>query len=121
MEEAESLCDVVAIMDRGRILASGEVKALVTASSGTTIDVTLSHPVPEFAAALASAAGVTEVVAHDELRYAVQALDQDRGLGAVVGVAGRHNIMFEALRIVPPSLEQVFLTLTGHAVRDETE
>ena len=121
MEEAETLCDIVAIMDHGRILAHGNVQQLVTSASGTTIDVTLTLPAPEFATALASAPGVTEVVAHDELRYAIQALDQARGLAALISVAGQHGIMFETLRIVPPSLEQVFLSLTGRETRDRSE
>jgi len=118
-EEAESLRDRVAIMDHGRILACDEVGRLVASVSGTTIDVTLGQPSPGFAAALAESAGITSVTTQDDRYYAVQAADQERGLAALVSVAGRNNVTFEALRIVPPSLEQVFLSITGHELRDE--
>ncbi len=119
IEEAESLCDRVAIMDHGRILACDDVGRLVASVSGTTIDVTLGQPSPDFAAALSESAGITSVTALDDHRYAVQAADQERGLAALVGVAGRNGVTFEALRIVPPSLEQVFLSITGRGLRDE--
>jgi len=120
MEEAENLCDRVAIMDHGRVLACDDVQRLVTSISGTTIDVTLAEPSPAFEAALSSSAGVTGVTAHDDRRYAVQAADQEHGLAALVGVAGRSGVTFESLRIVSPSLEQVFLSLTGHELRDRS-
>ena len=120
IEEAESLCDRVAIVDHGRILACDEVQRLVASVSGTTLEVTLAQPSPDFEAALSSSAGVTGVTAHDSRRYAVQAADQEHGLAALVGVAGRNGVTFESLRIVSPSLEQVFLSLTGHELRDKS-
>jgi len=118
MEEAEHLCDRVAIMDHGQVLACDEVRRLVATASGATIEVTLGKPCPPFEAAVSSAPGVTSVTAHDALRFAVQAADQDRGLAALVGVAGQNGVAFEALRIIPPSLEQVFLSMTGRELRD---
>ncbi len=119
MEEAESLCDRVAIMDHGRILACDDVERLVASVSETTIDVTLGRPSPDFAATLSESAGITSVTAQDDRRYAVQAVNQERGLAALVGVAGRNGVTFEELRIIPPSLEQVFLSITGHELRDK--
>jgi ABC-2 type transport system ATP-binding protein len=120
IQEAEQLCDRVAIMDGGRILACDDVPRLVASVSGTTLEVTLAQPCAGFAPALAAAPGITSVTPHDgTLRFAVQAADQERGLAALVGVAGRSGVSFEALRILPPSLEQVFLSLTGRELRDE--
>ncbi len=118
MEEAEILCDRVAIIDHGRMLVCDEVAHLVASASGTTIEVTLADPSDEFEAALAAAPGVSGVTRHDDRRYAVQSADQERGLAALVSVAGRNNVTFEALRVVRPSLEQVFLELTGYELRD---
>jgi len=120
MEEAENLCDRVAIMDHGRVLACDDVQRLITSASGTTLEVTLAEPCTAFEAALCGSPGITGVLAQDDRNYAVQALDQERGLAALVGVAGRSGVTFETLRIVPPSLEQVFLSLTGRDLRDET-
>lgn len=119
MEEAELLCDRVAIMDAGRILACDDTAALVRSQAGTTVEVTLAAPVANFAAVMGEADGVESVIELGERTYALSVPDQRRGLAAVVGVAGRCGIEFEELRIVPPSLEQVFLTLTGRDLRDE--
>lgn len=118
MEEAEALCDRVAIMDHGRILACDKVAALVSTHSGTTIEAALATPFAGFEAALSGAAGILGVTPVDEVAYTIQATDQGRGLAALVGVAGQDGVTFETLRIVPPSLEQVFLSLTGHELRD---
>jgi ABC-2 type transport system ATP-binding protein len=118
MEEAEALCDRVAIMDHGKILACDEVSALIAAQSGTTIEVKLAEPAPDFQSAMQAASGVESVTALGGNAYAVLASDQEHVLAAVVGVAGRCGISFETLRIVPPSLEQVFLSLTGRDLRD---
>ena len=118
MEEAEALCERVAIMDHGRVLACDTVAALVGGHSGTAIEVSLAAPFAGFEAALSAAPGVLGVVAEGATSYTVQAADQERGLAALVGVAGRGGVTFETLRIVPPSLEQVFLSLTGRELRD---
>lgn len=120
IEEAEHICDRVAIMDHGRILACDEVERLVASAAGTTIEVTLLDPFPDFARALSSAAGIASVTGDDETSYMVEAADQGQGLAALVGLAGRDGLTFRELRIVPPSLERVFLSLTGHELRDET-
>jgi ABC-2 type transport system ATP-binding protein len=118
MEEAEALCDRVAIMDHGQILACDKVPALIAAQSGTTIEITLSEPSPDFVAAITTQPGIESVTEMEGAALAVLAADQERGLAAVVGAAGRTGVSFETLRIVPPSLEQVFLTLTGRDLRD---
>jgi len=120
MEEAETLCDRVAIVDHGRVLACDEVPRLVTSVSGTRLEVTLAEPSGEFEQALSSSDGVADVTALDDRRYVVQAANQERGLAALVAVAGRNGISFEELRILPPSLEQVYLSLTGHELRDRS-
>jgi ABC-2 type transport system ATP-binding protein len=119
MEEAEEICARVAIIDHGRLLACDEVSRLVSSASGTTIEVTLAYPNDAFEAALSTAQGVTAVTRQDDRRYAVQAADQERGLAALVSIAAQNGVTFEALRIVRPSLEQVFLELTGRELRDE--
>jgi ABC-2 type transport system ATP-binding protein len=119
MEEAESLCQRVAIMDHGRIIDCDTVEALVSSSSGTIFEVTLAEPQPAFTALLAGMPGILEVHEQGDGRFAVTSHDQAKGLAALVDAAGAHGVRFEALRIVPPSLEQVYLSLTGEALRDE--
>jgi ABC-2 type transport system ATP-binding protein len=91
MEEAQKLCDRVAIIDQGRVLAEGTVDELIEAHGGESLlsiqagesvrTVTAADPLPEMAAAL-----------RDE---------------ATTG-----------LKLEPPDLERVFLNLTGRTLRD---
>lgn len=120
MEEAETICDSVAIMDHGRILACDGVQELIRSAAGALIEIALARPADGFADRLASGGGVTEVSSTDGLRYVVRAADQSRGLSAVVAAAAAAGAEFAEMRVVPPSLEQVFLSLTGRDLRDRT-
>lgn len=91
MEEAQRLCDRVAIIDQGRLLAEGGVESLIAAHGG--------------------AAWITAVTpAGDERR---QTSDPLRDLQRVVS---RPDVV--SIRIDRPDLESVFLNLTGRTLRD---
>jgi ABC-2 type transport system ATP-binding protein len=120
MEEAEALCDRVAIMDRGRIVACDSVRRLVGSVQGTVFQVALAEPSEEFARALGCRGGILEVSRYGEREYQVVAASQEQGLAALVDVAARDGLRFRELDVSPPNLEQVFLKLTGKALRDET-
>jgi ABC-2 type transport system ATP-binding protein len=116
MEEAEVVCDRLAIMDHGRILEEGTVKELVgrhfqdRAVRFDRTD-TLADGV------LAALAGVTSV-AHESgevVLYTRNVPGTIEGLLAVAEAAGTEP---ENLTIRRPTLEDVFLGLTGRALRD---
>jgi ABC-2 type transport system ATP-binding protein len=110
MEEAERLCDRVAIVDRGRIVALDTVGRLI-ASLGEERRVIFTHEGPLDDAPLRALPGVARVE-----RLGDSVIVSVRG----VGTAGRVTtaleelgIAFDALRIERPTLEDVFLALTG--------
>jgi ABC-2 type transport system ATP-binding protein len=119
MEEAESLCNRVAIMDHGRIVACDSVRSLVRSISGVVFRVELAEPSDPFERELARQPGVLEVNRYRDSHYQVVAADQEQGLAVLVELAGRHQIKLQGLEISSPNLEQVFLRLTGKALRDE--
>ena len=51
-------------------------------------------------------------------RYQVVAKDQEQGLGGLLTAASELRLTLEGLDITRPSLEQLFLNLTGKALRD---
>jgi ABC-2 type transport system ATP-binding protein len=116
MDEAERLCDRVAIVDRGRIIALGTPRALVAAHVGQEIvefqvDGVLAEPdlkgLPAVQAARPAAGGWQLVT--DQVHVAIPALLallRGRGLAAV------------ALSTHRATLEDVFVTLTGRRLRD---
>ncbi|MCA9685072.1 MAG: ABC transporter ATP-binding protein [Myxococcales bacterium] len=100
MEEAERLCDRVAIIDHGRILASGRTKELLAAHGGDA---------PTLVVELADEAAPRRIVDADP----VAAL---RGLSDELAAAGRPAP--RSFHVERPTLEGVFLELTGRSLRD---
>jgi ABC-2 type transport system ATP-binding protein len=118
MEEAETLCERLAIMDHGKILASGtpsELKELVKAA--TIITIQTAGPTPEFIADLRGMPGVETVdVREDELEVRAQT---SRGiLPLIANAAMARDIELTDVNVQPPSLETVFITLTGRKLRE---
>ncbi|MCP2340820.1 ABC transporter ATP-binding protein [Actinomadura rupiterrae] len=118
MEEAEALCERVAVIDHGKVLASGTVDDLkASAGADTVITVSYDGPVPDGVAKLRDRGGVTKVeVTGTQVRVFAQAADGLLGeLVAIGSSAGTGVTDASQLR---PSLESAFLTLTGREYRE---
>jgi ABC-2 type transport system ATP-binding protein len=126
MEEADTLCQRLAVIDHGTIVSEGTPTALKAELGGEVL--TLSFPTDD----------------PDALRVLVaRGADALRGLGGLAEVKeaerevianlsnGAHEVLPEALRaleragvdariaVSPPTLDDVFIKLTGHALREE--
>jgi ABC-2 type transport system ATP-binding protein len=120
MDEAERLCDRVAIMDHGKIIALGTPRELI-ASIG------VEHVV-EFSAGGASKAltvsalgeieGVREVKSENG-SVQLQVTELHRAVPALLAELDRQGLPLTELRTHSASLEDVFVTLTGRRLRDE--
>jgi len=106
MEEARRLCDRVAIMDRGRILACDTVDGLIGQYGGRSV-VTAELERPPIDSSILPA-----LLDGTSLRF-----DTDEPLQAVGRLAGA-GVQFATLRVDRPDLETVFLSLTGRSLRD---
>jgi ABC-2 type transport system ATP-binding protein len=113
MEEADRLCDRLAIIDKGKLLALDTTAALkAKAPGGTLIDLTLDGDAADAASRAATLPGVSDATgAGDMLR--VRSTAGGRIISEVIEAAesaGRHvkNISLEE-----PSLETLFISLTG--------
>jgi ABC-2 type transport system ATP-binding protein len=116
MEEAEILCDRVAIMDHGRILAAGTVSELV--------DSRFSERSVRFVAIagldderLAAFPGVSEVKRENGVSV-LFTRDVPATIGAVLAATERLRVEPQDLAVRRATLEDVFLDLTGRALRD---
>jgi ABC-2 type transport system ATP-binding protein len=106
MEEAQRLCDRVAIMDQGRMLALDTVDGLVIRHGGQAlVEVELEHLPSDPATLRGTLDGHT-------LRIAT---DQPFEEGARLLAAG---VKFNTFKVERPNLETVFLALTGRRLRD---
>ncbi len=106
MEEAERLCDRVAIIDQGRILAMGAVDDLIAEHGGDSI------VDGELAETPASPDNLPGELEGNRLRV------QTREPLEVVGQLAGAGINFKTLKIERANLEAVFLNLTGRRLRD---
>jgi len=116
MEEADRLSDRLAIMDHGRLLASGtpaELKRQVGAA--TVLDLHLERPSAELVERLAAMPGVKEArLLPDGIR--LFSSGSDGLLPRVVELTQGAGL--RDLRVTEPTLETVFITLTGRELRD---
>ena len=113
MEEAEQLCDRVAIVDHGRLLAcDAPAELLRRAPGGTLIEISLDGPAAPVAAAARAVAGVLTV----EARETTLAVYHPRGGEAVaplIGAVQSAGRQVTNIRLAAPSLETLFISLTG--------
>jgi ABC-2 type transport system ATP-binding protein len=118
MEEAERLCDRVAILDHGRIAALDTPAALIR-SLGAEERVVFSVDAP-LPAALLQALSATGRVAVEGERVVIHGADgrQTPLVSQVVSLLAGSGIRFRDLRTEQPNLEDVFLKLTGRAMRE---
>ncbi len=119
MEEAERLCDRVAIVDHGRVIAEGTPRELI-ASLGAehVVEVAVADGDRLDAAAMAAAAGVAPPSRRDGTwRFQVSELHQ--AMPALLGELRRQGAHLSELGTHSATLEDVFVALTGRQLRDE--
>jgi ABC-2 type transport system ATP-binding protein len=118
LEEAEEMCDRVAVIDHGTVLASGTVPELKdSAGADTVITVTFDGTAPPGAAALRARPGVSKVeIADGQVRVFAR---EPRGLlGELVASGVSAGVGVSDAAQLRPSLETAFLSLTGREYRE---
>ena len=112
MEEVEALCDRVAIVDAGAIVALGTIAELIAQHAGRGVELELDGDVE--AAARAAAAHGEVSRDGDVLRIVPSA-----GLGAAIAAVEATGARVARVESREATLEAAFLALTGRALRDE--
>jgi ABC-2 type transport system ATP-binding protein len=115
MEEAERLCDRVAIIQHGRIIDIDTPERLV-ARHCPERTVVLTTTAVDVEAQLRALPGVERLERQDN-RFTIQGRG-DQFVGAVIHGVSAQAIPVQDFRTVHPTLEDVFLRLTGHSIRD---
>ena len=115
MEEAEALCHRIGIIDHGRLLALDTPGALVNQLAGqASISTSAQLPLDS----IAQLPGVTRAWADGAL-IRLQTESTAETQYALFSLAQAHNQLLNDLHINQPSLEDVFLNLTGRQIRAE--
>ena len=115
MEEAERLCDRVAVVERGRVIEMGTPAEIVRRHCREqTVVLVTEHP--DAGSLLRAIPGVAEVRVEGN-RYTVTGRDADF-VTNVIHSLSEHRLRVAEFRTILPTLEDVFLQLTGHSIRD---
>lgn len=118
MEEVEHLCNRIYIMDKGRIIASGtkdEIKAIL--SSEKTIVVKIQRHSKEFLNELINQPILSNVNAkEDEISFTIA--KDTNFLPMLLSLCEKYQIVLKSFQVQEPTLEDVFLHLTGRALRN---
>jgi ABC-2 type transport system ATP-binding protein len=115
MEEAERLCDRVAIIEHGRIIDIDTPEGLVARHCPERTVVVMT-PDPAAEERFRAIPRVTSV-SRQESRIIVSGTGEDF-VSAVIQCLAEHRMTVTDFRTLHPTLEDVFLRLTGHAIRD---
>jgi ABC-2 type transport system ATP-binding protein len=118
MEEAERLCDRVAIIDEGTIKAEGTRRDLISmVGQKDRISISGTGNLGGAADALGSLDGVVGAAVSDH-GLDILAVDASRILPAILTTVAASGASITGVQVVEPNLEAVFLHLTGKALRD---
>jgi ABC-2 type transport system ATP-binding protein len=120
MDEAERLCDRVAIVDHGRVIALGTPRELIAglgAEHVVEFTVTGGADGALDAAALERLDGVNGARLHDG-RWSLEAVELARAVPALLGALAERGLPLEELVTHSATLEDVFVSLTGRQLRD---
>jgi ABC-2 type transport system ATP-binding protein len=116
MDEAEVLCDRIAVMDHAKIIALDTTENLLKSTGvNPTVEFKTNARIPE--EALRSIPGV-ENFSHEKETYFLTTVNPHITLDALFTLGRDHNFMLNELTLKRATLEDVFLKLTGHQLRD---
>jgi ABC-2 type transport system ATP-binding protein len=122
LDEADRLCDRIAVIDRGLVIAEGTPDELKSQVGGEHLDIRLCDTAESerAARALASMDGGAAPYVEDGL-VRVQLRERQGAIASAVRRLDDAGIAIDDIAVVTPTLDDVFLTLTGHAAEEEGE
>jgi ABC-2 type transport system ATP-binding protein len=118
IEEAERLCDRVAIIDEGRIIAMGTPREIQARTLGQArIEIECLHPLPDSDGAM-PAACERAVVSEDRRKLVVNTPQPARAVVELVKWIDQQGNELADIHLKRPTLEDVFIELTGKRLRE---
>ncbi len=117
MDEADKLCDNLAIMNKGKIVASGNPKNLKEAIGGDVITIQSreNHKLKE---KLEKLSWIKEVKEHDG-SITISLKNAEKHVAEIVKISDKNRIAISSISIHEPTLEDVFLHFTGKTIYEE--
>jgi ABC-2 type transport system ATP-binding protein len=121
MDEADKLCDRIAIVDHGQLMALDSPMKLKASIPGKNIlEVSFATEPPGWERTLESLPDVESVVGHDHV-YRIASANGPATTLALMDRAAQSGIGVRSLSVQSTSLDDVFVHYTGRALRDELQ
>jgi ABC-2 type transport system ATP-binding protein len=120
LDEADALCDRILVIDHGVIVASDTPDALKRQIAGDLVELTLeaADHLPQAATALSALVpGSTAEV--DGLTVSLRVPAAGRELAGLLRELDKQNVALASIEVRRPTLDDVFLTVTGRSLREE--
>jgi len=117
LDEADALCDRILVIDHGAIVASGTPEALKREVSGDLIELTVASDT-ELGTASRVLGGLGEVSATDRT-VSVRTPTAGRELAGLIRALDAAGVIPESVEVRRPTLDDVFLNLTGRSLRED--
>ncbi len=119
LEEADALCDRVLVIDHGKIIAEGVPDELKRQISGDVVTLSVSGEPADAKAILGEHPGVREISMDGRaIRMTVE--HGEEALPGMLRALDAQGITLESIQLARPTLDDVFLTLTGRSLRDDS-
>ncbi|HEX4919411.1 MAG TPA: ATP-binding cassette domain-containing protein [Candidatus Bathyarchaeia archaeon] len=118
LEEADSLCDRIAIIDHGSIKVSGTPASLKETLGGDIVTLELSNGAEDLTGFFQNIEGVKEVTRTGGV-YRIKLPKAEKALPVIVQEVLGKQFQIKEISFSKPTLDQVFLEVTGKSMRDE--
>jgi ABC-2 type transport system ATP-binding protein len=120
LDEADRLADRIAVIDHGRVISEGTPGQLKASVSAGALQVRLRHPQqrPQAQRLLTAGLGVPVHLESDEAALSARVADADRVAEALAALS-HAGVAVSDFALGQPSLDEVFLALTGHPTKED--
>jgi ABC-2 type transport system ATP-binding protein len=118
LEEADALCDRVALIDRGKIVKVGSPEELKAGIGGDIIEVGVRENTADLSSMISNLSGVKEVKRTGSM-YRVKAQEGEEAAPAIIDLIRSNGYHVTRISLSKPSMDQVYLEYTGREMRDE--
>ncbi len=115
LDEADQLADRIAVIDRGRVVAEGTVDELKMSVGTSSLQLRVQNPedVVKVRQAVEQVLGVQAIVSPEAAKITAPMADADRVTDLLI-ILREAGIHLAEMSVQKPTLDEVFLTITGH-------